>query len=188
MGDRTGTTTSGRVRDPRCEPVGVARARSNSVGNTGSVRGTAAATWPLFSGLGPLGALPTVPRLARTYTALVLGGWGLDGFIEDSLAVVSELAANAVHAATGEDGEPAYSGDGRLPVVWVRLMTDMALVGIEVWDTVPSAVGAPALRQAAPDAESGRGLEIVASLSVDWGWEPVPGIGGKRTWALLPAG
>ena len=44
------------------------------------------------------------------------------------------------------------------------------------------------LRHAAPDAESGRGLEIVASLSIDWGWEQVPGMGGKRTWALLATG
>ena len=139
MDDRTGTTASGRVRDPRRGPVGIARARPASGRETGSGRGTAAVTWPLFSGLGPLGALPTVPRLARTYTALVLGGWGLGGVVDDSQAVVSELAANAVHAATGEDGGPAYSGDGRLPVVWVRLMTDLALTG-------DRGLGHPALR------------------------------------------
>ena len=188
MDDRTGTTASGRVKDPRRGPVGIARARPASGREIGSGWGTVAVTWPLFSGLGPLGALPTVPRLARTYTALVLGGWGLVGVVEDSQAVVSELAANAVHATTGEDGGPAYNGDGRLPVLWVRLMTDLALLRIEVWDTVPSAVGVPILRHAAPDAESGRGLEIVASLSIDWGWEQVPGMGGKRIWALLATG
>jgi hypothetical protein len=35
------------------------------------MEGTAAA-WPLFAGLGPLGALPTAPRLARVFTGLVL--------------------------------------------------------------------------------------------------------------------
>jgi hypothetical protein len=187
MDDRTGTTASGRVREPRRESVDIGRASPASGKAIGSGRGTAAVTWRLFSGLGPLGALPTVPRLARTYTASVLGGWGLGGVVQESQAVVSELATNAVHAATGEDGGPVYSGDGRLPVVWVRLMTDLVVLGIEVWDTLPSAVGVPVLRHAAPDDESGRGLEIVASLSIDWGWELVPGMGGKRTWALLAA-
>lgn len=188
MNDRTGAAASGRETGLRRGSVGIASARPDTATSTGGTWGTAAATWPLFSGLGPLGALPTLPRLARTYTALVLGGWGLGSITEDSQMIVSELATNAVRAATGAGGGPAYSGDGRLPVVWIRLMTDLALLGIEVWDTVPAAAGVPVLRQAALDAESGRGLEIVASLSTDWGWERVPGMGGKRTWALLAAG
>ena len=187
MDDRMGTTASGRVREPRPESADIGGARPASAKKVGCGRGTAAVPWPLFSGLGPLGALPTVPRLARTYTALVLGGWGLGVVVDESQAVVSELAANAVQTSTGEDGGPAYSGDGRLPVMWVRLMTDLVLLRIEVWDTLPSAVGVPAPRRAAPDDESGRGLEIVASLSIDWGWESVPAMGGKRTWALLAA-
>src|ERR1700689_5271004 len=126
MDDRTGTTASGAARDPRRGPIGIAQARPAPDRENTSGRGSAAAVWPLFSGLGPLGALPTVPRLARTYTALVLGGWGLGGVVDDSQAVVSELAANAVDAATDEGGGPTYSGDGRLPVVCVRLMTDLA--------------------------------------------------------------
>jgi hypothetical protein len=185
MDDRTGTTASSQVRDSRRGPVGIARARPGSGRDVVIGRRIATVTWPLFSGLGPLGALPTVPRLARTYTALVLGGWGLGGVVDDSQAVVSELAANAVHAATDEDGGPTYGGNGRLPVIWVRLMTDLARLRIEVWDTVPSAVSVPTPRRAAPDDESGRGLEIVASLSLNWGWEPVPDMGGKRTWAVL---
>jgi hypothetical protein len=184
MNGWTGTAASGRETGLRRGPAGIAGARPAPAGNG---RGTAAVAWPLFSGLGPLGALPTVPRLARAYTALVLGGWGLGGVAEDSQTIVSELAANVVRAATGADGGPAYSDDGRLPVVWVRLMADRALLGIEVWDTLPVAAGVPVLREAASDAESGRGLEIIAALSTDWGWERVPGLGGKRTWALLAA-
>jgi hypothetical protein len=187
MNGRTATAASGRETDPRRGPAITASARPAPAGPAGS-RGTAAAAWPLFSGLGPLGALPTVPRLARTYTALVLGAWGLGSLAEDSQAIVSELATNAVRAATSEDGGPAYSADGRLPVIWVRLMTDLELLGIEVWDTLPAAAGVPVRHQAAPDAESGRGLEIVAALSIDWGWEPVPHMHAKRTWALLAVG
>ena len=47
--------------------------------------------WPLFAGLGPLGALPTVPRLARTFCVMVLGGWGLDSLAEDCELLASEL-------------------------------------------------------------------------------------------------
>jgi hypothetical protein len=186
MNGGTSTAASGREMGPRRVPVAIAGARPAPAVGTGSGRGAAA--WPLFSGLGPLGALPTVPRLARAYTALVLGGWGLRCIAEDSQVIVSELATNAVRAATGDDGGPAYSDNGRLPVVWVRLMTDLALLGIEVWDTLPAAVGVPVRREATLDAESGRGLEIVASLSTDWGWEPVPHMHAKRTWALLAVG
>jgi len=186
MNGRTGTAASGCEADSRHGPSIIASARPAPAGPAGC-RGTAAA-WPLFSGLGPLGALPTAPRLARTYTALVLDAWGLGSLAEDSQMIVSELATNVVRAATGEDGVPAYGGDGRLPVVWVRLMTDLELLGIEVWDTLPAAVGVPVRHQAAPDADSGRGLEIVAALSIDWGWEPVPHMHAKRTWALLAVG
>jgi hypothetical protein len=49
-----------------------------------------APAWPLFAGIGPLGALPTMPRLARAFTGLVLAGWGLGRLIEDCELVVSE--------------------------------------------------------------------------------------------------
>jgi hypothetical protein len=39
-------------------------------------------------------------------------------------------------------------------------------------------------RPATTDDESGRGLELVAALCADWGWEPLPD-GRKRVWALL---
>ena len=54
---------------------------------------------------------------------------------------------------------------------------------IEVWDTVPAALGAPVARHPEPDEESGRGLEIIETLAEDWGWETVPGWAGKKVWA-----
>jgi len=41
------------------------------------------------------------------------------------------------------------------------------------------------LQHPEPEDESGRGLEMVDALSEDWGWENVPGGGGKRVWAML---
>jgi len=93
--------------------------------------------WPLFSALGPVGALPTAPGLARAFTAMVLGGWDLtrgSDLGEVSALVVSELATNVVRFATGGDGSPLYQAGGRLTELWLRLMSDRVLLQVEVWD------------------------------------------------------
>ena len=141
--------------------------------------------WPLFAGLGPLGALPTVPRLARTFCSMVLGGWGLDSLAEDCELVASELVANIVRAATGPDGHPGYDGHGRLPVLWLRLLSDRSRVRLEAWDNLPLDRGVPVLRRAATTDESGRGLGLVNELSQDWGWDHSPAHDAKCVWALL---
>src|SRR5580698_6101366 len=56
---------------------------------------------------------------------------------------------------------------------------------VEVWDTLPAALGAPVARHPEADEESGRGLEIIETLAEDWGWETVPGWSGKKVWATL---
>jgi hypothetical protein len=141
--------------------------------------------WPLFAGLGPLGALPSAPRLARAFTALVLAGWGMSDLREDCELIVSELTSNVIRAATGPDGHPRYDADGRLPVLWLRLLGDSAELRREVWDNLAPELGEPAQRQADTTDESGRGLEIIAALSKDWGWDHIPGHGAKRVWALV---
>jgi hypothetical protein len=144
------------------------------------------ADWPLISDLGPLGALPTAPRLARGFIGVVLKGWGLAGLTEVTELLVTELTTNVVRAATGQDGNPRYDKTGKLPLLWVRLLSDRSRLVVEVWDNLPEMLGAPAMRHAGPVEESGRGLEMVDKLSDDWGWETVPGWSGKRVWALLP--
>lgn len=143
------------------------------------------ADWPLSSDLGPLGALPTAPRLARGFTDVVLSDWGLEELAESAEVVVSELTTNVVEASTGEDGHPRYDPAGKLPLLWVRLLSDRSRVMIEVWDNLPEVFGAPAIRHAGWDDESGRGLEMIEALSADWGWETVPDWNGKRVWAVL---
>jgi hypothetical protein len=143
------------------------------------------ADWPLTSDLGPLGALPTAPRLARGFIGVVLNGWGLDALIETTELVVSELTTNVVQAVTDPDGSLVYDAEGKLPLLWVRLSSDRARLMVEVWDTLPSALGAPVMRHPHQDEESGRGLELIEALSDDWSWEAVPGWHGKRVWAIL---
>jgi hypothetical protein len=143
------------------------------------------ADWPLFSDLGPLGALPTAPRLARGFIGVVLTGWGMASLTGVTELLVSELTTNVVRAATGPDGSPAYDPEGKLPLLWVRLLSDHSRLMVEVWDNLPESAGAPTMRHAGPVEESGRGLEMVDRLSERWGWESVPGWSGKRVWALL---
>jgi hypothetical protein len=104
--------------------------------------------WPLFSALGPLGALPTAP---------------------------------------GGDGSPRYQADGRLTELWLRLMSDRALLRVEVWDNLPASAGVPEVHRAGAGQEHGRGLEIVDQLSRRWGFGQIPGLEAKSVWALLKA-
>ncbi len=144
-----------------------------------------APAWPLLADLGPLGALPTVLPLARAFTGLVLGGWGLASLTEDNGLIISEFTSNVVRAATGPDGQPRYDVHGRLPVLWLRLSSDRARLWLEVCDNLAPELGVPAERQAAATDETGRGLELVSALSQDWGWEVLPGNEVKRVWAVM---
>ena len=118
---------------------------------------------------------------------MVLNGWGLDVLIETTELVVSELTTNVVQAVTGTDGSLRYDAEGKLPLLWVRLLSDHFRIMVEVWDNLPPAIGTPVVRHPGPDEESGRGLEMIDALSEDWGWESVPGWKGKRVWAVLLA-
>ena len=139
--------------------------------------------WPLSAGIGPLGALPTVPRVVRSFSTAVLGTWGLTAFADDAALLMSELATNAVAAATGLDGRPRYDDSGGLHLLWAGLLSDRTRLRLEVWDTVPVGLGVPVQRRAGATDESGRGLELLDALSAVWGWEPVPGRAAKKVWA-----
>ncbi len=145
------------------------------------------ADWTLSSDLGPVGALPTAPRLSRGFVSATLDGWGLGELRDVTELLVSELSTNVVRASTDPDGHLRYDAEGKLPLLWIRLLSDRARLLIEVWDTVPATLGAPVARHPEPDEESGRGLEIIELLTEDWGWETVPGWSGKKVWAILKA-
>ena len=183
MNGRTGTAAAGPAN-------GVPAARTASLAPAGERQWPGMRPWPLFSSLGPVAALPAAPGLARTFTAMVLGGWDLaraGDLGETSVLVVSELATNVVRVAVaaGGDGSPPCQGGGRLTELWLRLMSDRAVVRIEVWDNLSATAGLPSVRHPGAEDEHGRGLALVARLSHRWGCHQIPALHAKSVWALL---
>ncbi|GAB7180894.1 ATP-binding protein [Kitasatospora sp. Ki12] len=93
---------------------------------------------------------------------------------ETALILLSELVTNACRHARGP----------RDRLIGVRvLLPTRSVLRIEVSDASSKL---PALRHAAPDDESGRGLELVAALATSWGAHPRgDGYIGKTTWCEL---
>jgi len=133
-----------------------------------------AGDWPLETFL-ELGALPTAVACARWHAKQVLSQWGLKEFSERVELLVSELATNAVKAS--------QSPDWIFPIrLWLR--SDGARVMILVWDINPQP---PTRVEADEEAESGRGLLLVETLSEKFDWYPHEEFGGKVVWSLIGA-
>jgi anti-sigma regulatory factor (Ser/Thr protein kinase) len=105
-------------------------------------------------------------RDARRFLSWVLREWNTDEFDFGAPQVLSELATNAaLHARSSF-------------TVTVELV-DQSLL-LEVTD---SSVRVPRTRHYAPDATTGRGMGLVAALSVSWGTSA--STGGKTVWARV---
>jgi anti-sigma regulatory factor (Ser/Thr protein kinase) len=128
--------------------------------------------WPLNSTL-ELGALPGAVPCARLHTRLVLQEWGLAPLVDSTELIVSEILTNSVKATQAA---------GLAAPVRLWLLADAARVLIQVWDATP---WPPAPTAPADDAESGRGLLLVETLSARWDWYPTAEHGGKVVWAIV---
>lgn len=151
-----------------------------------STRGTAVepANWPLRSYL-ELGALPGAVPCARLHTKTVLWEWGLDGLAPTAELVVSELVTNS-QRASADIMASRYKGQWRqgVPPVRLWLYADRKRVLVQVWDADHRL---PQRQRVDLDAESGRGLLLVESVSEEWGTFRPERSSGKTTWALLRA-
>jgi anti-sigma regulatory factor (Ser/Thr protein kinase) len=147
----------------------------------------ACCAWPLPADATCAGVARRVFR--RTASALALDADAID----DGETMVSELAANTLHAQGGQRGEHASE-------VWMYLRGtgEQCELVCKVFDACPGWVrgGAPARggRRAPADSMSGRGLEVVHELSQGhWGYHPTRArLGGwhprgKAVWFALPA-
>ncbi|MGW2052007.1 SpoIIE family protein phosphatase [Streptomyces sp. NPDC001858] len=105
---------------------------------------------------------PTLVAEARTCVTDQLTAWQLEDLTFTSELVVSELVTNVIRYAAGP--------------VSVRLIRDRNLI-CEVSDTGHTS---PHLRRAANDDEGGRGLFLIAQLTLRWGTRYTPT--GKTIW------
>jgi len=90
--------------------------------------------------------------------------------VEDVVLVASELVGNAVLHGTRTDGD--------LDVAWD---VERDAVVVQVLDGSPEL---PRRRTATPRDTGGRGLSIVAAISLDWGVRRTTQ--GKLVWARVP--
>jgi len=104
---------------------------------------------------------------ARQLTLSVLESWGLEQHREVAEQLVGELVANAIRHAGGR-------------TVGLRLVRRPGWLRVEVHD--PSRA-LPCLIKVEPDADSGRGLQLVAALSARWGADLLAR--GKSVWFEL---
>ncbi|WP_432246651.1 ATP-binding protein [Streptomyces sanyensis] len=112
----------------------------------------------------------TAPARARRDVALCLRTWGLDALVDDARLIVSELVTNAAK----------HTKTRRIGVSVTRHPDHVRIVVTDTSRTLPT----PAV--ATPDAEAGRGLQLVDRLTTRWGSKRFRT--GKQVWAELPAG
>ncbi len=124
--------------------------------------------WPLRDHL-ELGALPSAVSCARWHAKQVLWEWGLAELSDTVELLVSEIVTNAIHAS-----QP-------LAPVRLWLLSDKERVLVLVWDTNPQP---PVRMDANEQAECGRGLLLVETLSEQWATYATPDIGGKVVWCI----
>jgi anti-sigma regulatory factor (Ser/Thr protein kinase) len=123
-----------------------------------------------------LGPRPESVKTGRDFTRATLVDWDLPDLTDLAELVVSELVTNALRHGIPSACEFASEHGIRL-----RLLAQPPFVMCMVTDPGSDI---PVLRKTGPTSESGRGLNVVESCSVRWGWHLLDE-GGKVVWALL---
>ena len=180
MSGRAGTV-GGTVGGSGVTPT-VPREHGSGAGPASTWEGRRVSTaWPRHSHLA-LGALPTAVPCARLHARLVLAEWSLDSLTDTVELIVSELVTNAVKASAGLTAS-RYQGHWRpgAPPIRLWLHSGQERVLIQVWD---GNAQMPRRQELELDAEHGRGLLLVESLSSEWGAFAPDRPGGKVVWAI----
>jgi len=125
-----------------------------------------------------LGPWPESVRAGRDFTRITLQHWGLGKVTDAAELVVSELVTNALrHGLLSARRMP-----GEHPI-GLRLLRQTPYLMCLVTD--PGA-DVPVRGDSDDFAESGRGLQVVESCSLRWGWQALDE-DRKVVWALLSA-
>jgi anti-sigma regulatory factor (Ser/Thr protein kinase) len=123
-----------------------------------------------------LRAVPEAVKTSRDFTRSVLLEWGQADLVDMAGLVVSELVTNALRHGVPQARMPL----GECPIR-LRLLGQSPYMMCMVTD--PGS-GVPVLRDPELCDENGRGLNVVESCCVRWGWHLLDE-GGKVVWALL---
>jgi len=143
-------------------------------GSSASAAGTLAPADPAVPVVARFDAKLSSPRHARHFLTRLLRERGYEkSFTDDSAFVLTELAANAVIHATSPFTVEIREVDGCLRIS----VFDDDAGALEDLDDPGSA-------DLSPLTLPGRGLDLVAKLSRQWGMSPADG--GKVVWAELP--
>jgi hypothetical protein len=135
--------------------------------------------WPLLTHL-ELGAFPSAVPCARGHVRTVVHEWGLGLWTDTAELLTSKLVTNAVQASQRLG---ARADLGIVPVVRLWLLSDLVSLVVRVWDGNDQM---PVRREVGVEEEGGRGLMLVESLAVEWGF--CPEANGKVVWALIGTG
>jgi anti-sigma regulatory factor (Ser/Thr protein kinase) len=114
-----------------------------------------------------LAAGPAAPAEARRQVRAAIDAWDVPVDPEVAVLLTSELVTNAIRHEPGE-------------TVLLSITCVCGQLRVDVRDTSCSV---PVPADAPPDAEAGRGLMLVASLSADWGYRRTPA--GKAVYFTL---
>jgi anti-sigma regulatory factor (Ser/Thr protein kinase) len=117
-------------------------------------------------------AEPESVRLIREMADTVIRSWALERLLPDAKLILSELATNAVAETLGRD-------------IVLLMKHEGSSISMGIWD---SSTRMPNERGCALEAESGRGLTIVAKTADAHGSHPARdrnGRTGKIVWARI---
>ncbi|WP_371655547.1 MULTISPECIES: ATP-binding protein [unclassified Streptomyces] len=128
-----------------------------------------------------LAAVLTAVPCARMFVRHTLERWRLKNMVADAELVVSELATNSIRATGITDPEPKWQDIKAHHVLGVQLRVTNNSAFVEIWDR---STISPQPQAQTLDAEGGRGLFLVETLSKKWGVFRPPA-GGKVVWAEL---
>jgi anti-sigma regulatory factor (Ser/Thr protein kinase) len=120
----------------------------------------------------PLTARPRAAAEARSLVRAAIRAWDVPVDPDIAVVLTSELVTNALQHEAGE-------------TITLTITCVCDQLRVDVHDSSPCV---PVIEDAQADAEAGRGLMLVASLSAAWGYYPTPA--GKAVYFTLlpPAG
>ena len=117
---------------------------------------------------------PAAPAEARRRVRDAIRSWRVPVDLDAALLLTSELVTNAIrHEAGQEAGQGAQA-------VMLAIASSRGRLRVEVHDTSRSL---PAVAEVPADAETGRGLLLVETLSDEWGFYRTPA--GKAVYFTL---